>query len=171
MLYQRWRGKTWNWIYETKFEMFLYLCWGWYKIFLVQILWWSTPNTSNAQLLCKKQRKEISFQYCFFNSFVIGNKYIGSFPYYTICITIIVGTNYFHIQNWSIFLKENFLFYMYLLLFVAVKSFKKMRRFWRHNETNEHLIEQKICYDVIVVPSWPDFRTDDTGLNVTDTVK
>lgn len=115
MLYQRWRGKTWNWIYETKFEMFLYLCWGWYKIFLVQILWWSTPNTSNAQLLCKKQRKEISFQYCFFNSFVIGNKCIGSFPYYTICITIIVGTHYFYFQTWSIFLKENSLFYMYLL--------------------------------------------------------
>lgn len=59
MLNQTWRGKTWNRINETKFEMFLYLCWGRYKIFLVQILWWSTPNTSDAQLLWKTKERGI----------------------------------------------------------------------------------------------------------------
>lgn len=56
------------------------------------------PPTLAMRNFSEKQRKEVSFQH-FLISFVLGNKCIGSFPYYTICITIIVGTYYFYFDQ------------------------------------------------------------------------
>lgn len=92
------------------------------------------PPTLAMRNFSEKQRKEVSFQH-FLISFVLGNKCIGSFPYYHYSGDILF-------LFWSIFLKEIFSFYMYLLgraktyfHMVAVKSFKKLHtcRFWRYH--------------------------------------
>lgn len=66
------------------------------------------PILAMRNFSVKNKGKRYHSNIVFLNSFVIGNKCIGSFPYYTICITIIVGTHYSYFQNWSIFFKGKF---------------------------------------------------------------
>lgn len=57
------------------------------------------PILAMRNFSVKNKGKRYHSNIGFFNSFVIGNKCKGSFPYHTICITIIVGTHYFYFQN------------------------------------------------------------------------